>query len=328
MRGDPSRGDPTRGDGSRGDPTRGTSSRDVLAGWGWTTGSSAIVDDGDHFEDHARASRKRLVIAIGGALAGVLVIAGIAFAFRSPAPAAVEPTSAVSATAPSATAPSATAPSATAPSATAPSATGATPDPAAPSAAAAVAAIPAPAEPVAATEPVKVEAPAAEPAKPEPVAVAPPTRPEPVKPAPVVKPTPVKPAPLHAEPKKLEAKKPEPKAVDKAAKRPQVARVAVKAQPVDPYAIPTERTRADPAAAYRTGLQQYAHGDTTGALTTFRVSLASNPGFAPTWRGLGLVYEKLGNKSQARAAFRRYLQLAPAAGDAEQIRERLGRLGS
>jgi outer membrane biosynthesis protein TonB len=301
----------------RGDQRTGTS-RDVLAGWGWTTGASAIIDDSDHFEDHARASRKRLVIAIGGALAGVLVIAGIAFAFRSPA--AVEPAAAPSATALSATAPSATAAVA--------------PEPAASAAAVATNPAPTPVEPAPPAEPAKVDPPSAEPAKPEPVAVAPPVappppvRPEPAKVAAVAKPAPAKPAPLRAEAKKLEAKKPEPKAVDKAVKRPQVARVATKAQPVDPYGIPNERTRPDPAAAYRTGLQQYAHGDTTGALATFRASLAGNPGFAPTWRGLGLVYEKLGNKGQARVAFRRYLQLAPAASDAEQIRERVGRLGS
>jgi tetratricopeptide (TPR) repeat protein len=153
--------------------------------------------------------------------------------------------------------------------------------------------------------------------------VTPQVRPEPAKPAAIAKPAPAKPAAVRPEPKKLEAKKPEPKPV---AKRPQVARVAGKPQPVDPYGIPNERTRPDPAAAYRTGLQQYAHGDTTGALATFRASLASNPGFAPTWRGLGLVYEKQGNKGQARVAYRRYLQLAPTADDATQIRERMERL--
>jgi regulator of sirC expression with transglutaminase-like and TPR domain len=58
------------------------------------------------------------------------------------------------------------------------------------------------------------------------------------------------------------------------------------------------------------------------------MSLSSNPTFAPTWRGLGVVYEKLGNKGQARAAFKRYLQLAPGAGDADQIRDRIDQLGS
>jgi Flp pilus assembly protein TadD len=88
-----------------------------------------------------------------------------------------------------------------------------------------------------------------------------------------------------------------------------------------------EKPSADPAAAYKTGLQQYAHGDTAGAIATFRTSLSSNPGFAPTWRGLGVIYDKLGNKAQARAAFKRYLQLAPGAIDADHIRDRLEQLG-
>ena len=72
----------------------------------------------------------------------------------------------------------------------------------------------------------------------------------------------------------------------------------------------------------------FARGDTTGALASLRTSLAANPNYAPTWRGLGLVFEKLGEKDQARAAYKRYLQLAPSAGDAEQIRSRMERLGS
>ena len=67
---------------------------------------------------------------------------------------------------------------------------------------------------------------------------------------------------------------------------------------------------------------------TTGALASLRTSLAANPNYAPTWRGLGLVFEKLGEKDQARAAFKRYLQLAPSASDTEQIKSRMERLGS
>jgi Tfp pilus assembly protein PilF len=102
--------------------------------------------------------------------------------------------------------------------------------------------------------------------------------------------------------------------------------------PVDPYAEtkPPKTTKTaskvDVEAAYRTGLQQFARGDTTGALASLRTSLAGNPNYAPTWRALGLVFEKLGEKDQARAAYKRYLQLAPSAGDAEQIRSRLERL--
>ena len=87
-------------------------------------------------------------------------------------------------------------------------------------------------------------------------------------------------------------------------------------------------SKVDAQAAYRQGLQQFARGDTSGALRSLRTSLAANPRHAPTWRGLGLVFEKMGEKDQARAAFKRYLQLAPSASDADLIRRRLERLGS
>ncbi|MBA3540720.1 MAG: tetratricopeptide repeat protein, partial [Deltaproteobacteria bacterium] len=114
--------------------------------------------------------------------------------------------------------------------------------------------------------------------------------------------------------KKPELKKPEPK----------IAKVP---KPVDPYADPVPaKPKVDPVEAYRTGLQQYARGDTTGALATFKSSLQSNASFAPTYRGLGLVYEKMGNKGAARTAFKKYLQLAPNAGDAENIKDRMEKL--
>jgi hypothetical protein len=91
---------------------------------------------------------------------------------------------------------------------------------------------------------------------------------------------------------------------------------------------PTPTAKADAETAYRQGLQLFARGDSNGALASLRISLASNPSYAPTWRGLGLVFEKMGEKDQARAAFKRYLQLAPSAGDADQIRNRMERLGS
>ena len=100
---------------------------------------------------------------------------------------------------------------------------------------------------------------------------------------------------------------------------------------MDPYASPASppsEPGPDPAAAYRTGLQQYARGDNAGALATLRASASANRSYAPTWRGLGLVYEKLGNKALAKLAFKRYLQLAPDAPDADQIRDRMERLGS
>lgn len=98
-------------------------------------------------------------------------------------------------------------------------------------------------------------------------------------------------------------------------------------KPVDPYAAaPDKAPKADPAIAYKTGFQQYVRGDTSGALSTFKGSLAASPGYPPTWRGLGLVYEKMGQKAQAKKSFLRYLQLSPKASDAEQIRTRMEKL--
>jgi protein kinase-like protein/tetratricopeptide repeat protein len=175
------------------------------------------------------------------------------------------------------------------------------------------------------------------------------TPPEPVKPEPV-KPEPVK----EPEPKKTETKvtKTEPpktetktaKTETKTAKTEAKTTKTQKGQLADPFtgggtpkktetkvATADKKSggpKVDVETAYRVGLQQFARGDTTGALASLRTSLASNPNYPPTWRGLGLVFEKLGEKDQARAAYKRYLQLAPNAGDAEQIRGRLERLGT
>jgi hypothetical protein len=274
-----------------------------------------------------------------------------------PAPAPSEPSSA---TAPPGTAPSGTAPPGTAPPGTAPpqpSSTAATAP--APAIAPSTATTPASrAELIeekpgsGASDPSVGKAPSPRsPGRPEPDAAPParvatePPRPTPPKPEPSKvaaaraeppRPEPARPEPPKPEPrpeiKKLE-KKPEPK---KPPERPvrrtpppeKVAKAPPRAQqPIDPYAMPAT-TKPDPAEAYKTGLQQYARGDTSGALATFRSSLATSPRYAPTWRGLGLVFEKLGDKGQARSAFRRYLLLAPAAPDADQIRDRMERLGS
>jgi regulator of sirC expression with transglutaminase-like and TPR domain len=64
-------------------------------------------------------------------------------------------------------------------------------------------------------------------------------------------------------------------------------------------------------------------GDNQTALALYKRVLQASPSYAPAWRGVGLVYEKLGDKPAARSAFQRYLQLAPAAGDAAAIRARL-----
>jgi hypothetical protein len=100
----------------------------------------------------------------------------------------------------------------------------------------------------------------------------------------------------------------------------------------DPFATQhppeTPPPKVDAEAAYRQGVQLFARGDTGSALQQMRSSIASNPEYAPAWRGLGLVFEKMGEKDQARSAYKRYLKLSPSANDADQIRNRMERLGS
>jgi regulator of sirC expression with transglutaminase-like and TPR domain len=43
-------------------------------------------------------------------------------------------------------------------------------------------------------------------------------------------------------------------------------------------------------------------------------------------KGLGLVYERQGNRSRAASEYRRYLRKAPRAGDAAAIRARIDKL--
>ena len=153
-------------------------------------------------------------------------------------------------------------------------------------------------------------------------------KPEPVKPKEPAKPKqpepswakqPVAVAPHHTD------KRVEPKRPDKHVDRP-ASHIA------DPFATqhPPENPppKVDAEAAYRQGVQQFARGDTGAALQQMRASIASNPEYAPAWRGLGLVFEKMGEKDQARSAYKRYLKLAPSANDADQIRNRMERLGS
>jgi serine/threonine protein kinase len=79
-------------------------------------------------------------------------------------------------------------------------------------------------------------------------------------------------------------------------------------------------------AMFKQGLQAFVKGDNKAALAALQKAKGAKPGFAPTWRVLGQVYEKLGDHSAAKTSFQRYLKLAPSASDADQIRARIDRL--
>jgi tetratricopeptide (TPR) repeat protein len=84
--------------------------------------------------------------------------------------------------------------------------------------------------------------------------------------------------------------------------------------------------RGDAASLTKQGIQAFVRGDTRQALGLLKQAQRANPNHAPTWRGLGLVHEKLGERGAAKAAYQRYLIIAPNAPDAAQIRKRMAAL--
>lgn len=80
------------------------------------------------------------------------------------------------------------------------------------------------------------------------------------------------------------------------------------------------------ATLSQAGLKKVMAGDANGAIASFQAALRADRSYAPAQRGLGLAYEKKGDKASAARAFRAYLALAPNARDAAQIRVRLEKL--
>jgi len=57
------------------------------------------------------------------------------------------------------------------------------------------------------------------------------------------------------------------------------------------------------------------------ALSRFQEAASLDPHYAPAQLGLGQVYEKLGLRQKALAAYRKHLDLLPSTKDAEEARE-------
>ena len=308
-------------------------SKDVLAGWGWGTDSHQAIDDDEDFHAPHTNNKKLLMFLIGGAVVFAAMIAvimslGGSKKKHAPPPAAATTEGSNAALAGSATEPgsavvastdlgSAVAGSAEVASADVGSAAPAMADtgsasPAIGSANAAGSAA------VATTGPINPY-----PDTPDT------TKPDTTKPDTTAKIETTKPK---TETKKVETTKPktETKKVETGKPKTETPKPPKTTKPKTDVAKTTKSDKAESTAAaeaaYKDGIMKFARGDTTGSLAALRTSLAANPGYAPTWRGLGLVFEKLGEKDQARAAFKRYLQLAPSAGDADQIRGRMERL--
>ena len=79
-------------------------------------------------------------------------------------------------------------------------------------------------------------------------------------------------------------------------------------------------------AEYSAGNRRLFAGDPTGAIRSYRQALAVYPGYVAGYRGLGLAYAQLGDKTAALRALRSYVSLVPTAKDVPLIKKRIAAL--
>jgi hypothetical protein len=101
---------------------------------------------------------------------------------------------------------------------------------------------------------------------------------------------------------------------------PDAAVAVVQHHPIEHHVV-TPPPNVD--ATFGKALQAYVKGDLKTALALLKTAKVQNPQHAATWRLLGQVYKKLGDHAQAKAAFTRYVQLAPNAPDIPTIKKEL-----
>ncbi len=173
----------------------------------------------------------------------------------------------------------------------------------------------------------------------------PPTRPAPSPAAPsAAEPQPTSPASSSSTPASSPASTspaPPARTVPRAPTRPRIAAAPDTSDRADPSDEASRRTRpaparkltrpepapaANPDNLYRDGARLYLDGKLDEARRKFQTAIDSAPRFAPAHRGLGLVYERMGQKGRAIRSWQAYLRIAPGAADAELIRARIERL--
>lgn len=118
------------------------------------------------------------------------------------------------------------------------------------------------------------------------------------------------------------AEEPSPPPTPTPAVRTKRARPSVEpAPPPERATTASDTTRA--AALVREAQQAFLNGQLARAAALFRNATQVDTSHAPAWRGLGLASERMNHGPEAARAYRRYLRLAPGAGDAPQVRQRL-----
>jgi serine/threonine protein kinase len=86
-------------------------------------------------------------------------------------------------------------------------------------------------------------------------------------------------------------------------------------------------TRKRAEALYHEGVSLFVKGELLAAQLKFREALELAPGYAPAYRGMGMIHQASGQKKQAARAYREYLRLSPRARDRAEIEARLQQVG-
>ena len=85
----------------------------------------------------------------------------------------------------------------------------------------------------------------------------------------------------------------------------------------------------DPYRAHKSleiGMFYMKKGNYDAAIERFEDAARSKPNFAQPYRLLGEAYEKKGAKAEAVKAYKKYLEILPAAEDAGKVRKRIAQL--
>jgi tetratricopeptide (TPR) repeat protein len=96
------------------------------------------------------------------------------------------------------------------------------------------------------------------------------------------------------------------------AQKQQAQPAADKADPVRNYASPSASKSVEIGDFY------LRRGKYKAALSRFQEALKTDPHYAPAYREMGKVYEKMGNPQKALDAYRKYLDELPSAQDARE----------
>jgi Flp pilus assembly protein TadD len=109
---------------------------------------------------------------------------------------------------------------------------------------------------------------------------------------------------------------------------PAATPAAAAEKPVAAKPTQAEMARAVAEAQVRRGDQELERGRYDAAAEEFQLAVANDPTLAVAWRGLGIAHLMRHNEELARKAYVKYLQLAPTAPDARDIRRAITELNA